>query len=94
MTLSGAYDVRVSDAPASSPTDNPTEPVDDAATLTDSAVATVDLSGIESDLADVERALARLDNGTYWTCEVTGAEIPDEHLAANPVARRSPGLTA
>lgn len=53
--------------------------------------APVDLARIESELADVERALSRLDNGTYWTCEVTGAAIPDEHLADNPVARRAPG---
>jgi RNA polymerase-binding transcription factor DksA len=49
----------------------------------------VDLDAIERDLADVEVALARLDAGTYWTDEVTGAELPSELLAANPTARRS-----
>jgi len=49
----------------------------------------VDLDAIERDLADVEAALARLDAGTYWTDEVTGAELPSELLAANPTARRS-----
>jgi RNA polymerase-binding transcription factor DksA len=49
----------------------------------------LDLDGIERDLADVEAALARLDAGTYWTDEVTGATIPDETLAANPVTRRA-----
>ncbi len=48
-----------------------------------------DLDRIERELADVETALARLEDGTYWTCEVTGAPIPDHVLAANPVARRS-----
>ncbi len=48
----------------------------------------IDLDRVESDLAGVETALARLDDGTYWTCEVTGAEIPDATLAANPTARR------
>jgi RNA polymerase-binding transcription factor DksA len=49
----------------------------------------LDLDGIERDLADVEVALSRLDQGTYWTDEVTGAPIPDEVLAAAPTARRT-----
>ena len=48
----------------------------------------LDLDGIEQDLADVEVALARLDAGTYWTDEVTGAELPHDLLAAKPTARR------
>ena len=48
-----------------------------------------DLDAIERDLADVEAALERLDDGTYWSDEVTGEAIPDETLAANPLARRS-----
>lgn len=49
----------------------------------------IDLDRIEADLAGVETALARLDDGTYWTCEVTGAEIPAERLAADPTTRRA-----
>ena len=45
---------------------------------------------IAQDLAGVELALVRLDAGTYWTCEVTGEPLPDELLAADPVARRRP----
>jgi len=52
--------------------------------------APIDLDAIEQDLADVETALARLDAGTYWTDEVTGAPITDSVLDANPLARRSP----
>jgi RNA polymerase-binding transcription factor DksA len=48
----------------------------------------LDLDAIERDLADVEVALTRLDAGTYWTDEVTGAELPAGFLAANPTARR------
>jgi RNA polymerase-binding transcription factor DksA len=48
----------------------------------------LDLDAIERDLADVEVALARLDAGTYWTDEVTGGELPNDLLAANPTARR------
>jgi hypothetical protein len=50
--------------------------------------APIDLDGIERDLAAVETALQRLDAGTYWTDEVTGAAIPDDVLAADPTARR------
>ena len=49
----------------------------------------IDLDRIEQDLADVDVALGRLEDGTYWTCEVTGAEIPAEKLAENPTLRRS-----
>jgi RNA polymerase-binding transcription factor DksA len=49
-----------------------------------------DLERIERDLAGVETALQRLDAGTYWTDEATGEPIPDEALAADPVARRAP----
>ena len=61
-------------------------PVSDTA---DTSNGSIDLDRIEQDLADVDIALGRLEDGTYWTCEVTGAPIPDHVLAANPVARRS-----
>lgn len=48
----------------------------------------VNLDQVEKDLADVETALARLEAGTYWTCEVTGEELPDELLAQQPTVRR------
>ena len=47
----------------------------------------VDLDTIEKDLADVETALARLEAGTYWTCETTGQKLPSELLAAQPTVR-------
>ena len=47
----------------------------------------VDLDTIEKDLADVETALARLEAGTYCTCETTGQELPSELLAAQPTVR-------
>lgn len=42
------------------------------------------LTKVEGELADVERALGRLDDGTYGTCQVCGAAIADERLAAEP----------
>ena len=56
---------------------------------TDTPVVSLDLDAIERDLAGVEVALARLDAGTYWTDEVTGAELPAERLLAHPTARRN-----
>ena len=50
----------------------------------------LDLDAIETDLADVEIALARLESGQYWTCEVTGAPLDDTLLEARPTARRTP----
>lgn len=72
-----AYDGSVSDDAGMSP----------GATGADAS--RIDLDRIEADLAGVETALARLDDGTYWTCEVTGAEIPAGRLAADPTTRRA-----
>ena len=51
--------------------------------------APVDLDRVERDLEGVETAMARLDAGTYWSDEITGAPLSDELLAADPVARRA-----
>jgi hypothetical protein len=55
----------------------------------DAGTAPLDLDAIERDLADVEVALSRLDSGTYWTDEVTGAPLPSDRLAENPTIRRA-----
>ena len=55
----------------------------------DAVDAPIDLDGIELDLADVEVALTRLDAGTYWTDELTGAELTADLLAVAPTARRA-----
>jgi RNA polymerase-binding transcription factor DksA len=64
--------------------------VSDANTDHDAAQP-VDLDRVERELEGVEAALARLDSGTYWSDEVTGAPLADDLLAADPVARRTPG---
>jgi RNA polymerase-binding transcription factor DksA len=53
----------------------------------------IDLDAIQRDLEDVEAALLRLDAGTYWTDEVTGAPIDDAVLLADPLARRGNAST-
>ena len=47
-----------------------------------------ELVRIERDLADVEIALQRLGAGTYWTCEITGQDLPDALLEQRPAARQ------
>ena len=42
---------------------------------------------VESTLADVEHALARLDAGTWGTCEHCGAPLGQATLAEQPAAR-------
>lgn len=50
----------------------------------------LDLDDVERTLDGVGAALERLDDGSYWTDEVTGEPLPDELLEADPVARRTP----
>jgi RNA polymerase-binding transcription factor DksA len=45
------------------------------------------LEKVEAELAGVEYALARLDDGSYGTCESCGQPINDDRLAAQPAAR-------
>ncbi len=58
-------------------------------TGTTTADPALDLTRIEHDLAGVEAALRRLDDGTYWTDEVTGDPLDEALLLADPVARRN-----
>jgi RNA polymerase-binding transcription factor DksA len=46
------------------------------------------LEQIEGELADVEDAYARIEAGTYGTCEVCGRPIAEERLEVLPAARR------
>ena len=48
----------------------------------------LDLDQIAAELDNVATALTRLSDGTYWTDEVTGEELPPEVLAADPTRRR------
>ena len=55
--------------------------------MTDRPVSSDELDAAEADVEGVERALGRLDDGTYSTCEVCGAPIAAERLAAEPTTR-------
>ena len=48
----------------------------------------LDIDQIAAELDNVATALTRLSDGTYWTDEVTGEELPAEVLAADPTQRR------
>ena len=50
----------------------------------------LDIDQVATDLDNVATALSRLSEGTYWTDEVTGEELPAEVLATDPTARRQP----
>lgn len=45
------------------------------------------LDQVEAELGEVERALARLDDGTYGSCEACGCAIDDARLEVQPAAR-------
>jgi RNA polymerase-binding transcription factor DksA len=56
----------------------------------DAANAIDAIDAIARDLDDVDAALKRLDAGTYFTDEVTGAPLDPSWLALRPLARRAP----
>ena len=45
------------------------------------------VNDLDAQLADVEHAFARIENGTYGTCEACGRPIGAERLAARPATR-------
>ncbi len=45
------------------------------------------LDALEAEVRDVERALARLDDGTYGTCEVCRTPLPEAVLLEAPATR-------
>ena len=47
------------------------------------------IEAIERDLNDVDVAMDRLEKGTYFSDEVTGAVLQPDFLTANPLARRN-----
>lgn len=49
----------------------------------------LDLDGIDAELDAVEVALVRLENGTYFTDEITGSPLDEQLLTKNPIARRA-----
>src|SRR5579872_2436672 len=59
---------------------------DDAVLLRDHDDAWDQIQFAREELARVERALARIEQGTYGTSEVSGKPIPRERLEVEPTA--------
>ena len=55
------------------------------ASNTDSAL----VDAIERDLNDVDVAMDRLEKGSYFSDEITGAPLQTDFLTTNPLARRN-----
>jgi RNA polymerase-binding transcription factor DksA len=55
------------------------------ASNTDSAL----VDAIERDLNDVDVAMDRLEKGTYFSDEITGAPLQTDFLTTNPLVRRN-----
>ena len=62
---------------------------DTSASLEPASERSLDLDEIDTQLDAVEVALVRLEDGTYFTDEVTGKPLDDQLLSANPIARRA-----
>jgi len=45
------------------------------------------LATLETRFNDIQAALSKIDNGTYGVCEISGEEIEEDRLDANPAAR-------
>lgn len=63
------------------------DPNDQADLLEQFQDNTAILADLENRYNDVKDALARIDNGTYGTCETGGEEIEEDRLHADPAAR-------
>ena len=62
---------------------------DTSANLEPASERSLDLDAVEAQLDAVDVALVRLEDGTYFTDEITGKPLDDQLLSANPIARRA-----
>lgn len=90
MTSDDPADTEPTDEPATDPAGGAIHVHDRDARPAPATHSPVDLDQISADLDGVVAALGRLDDGTYWTDDVTGEPIAESVLAADPVARRNP----
>src|SRR3954465_12135911 len=42
---------------------------------------------LQTTIAEIDKALARIEGGTYGSCDSCGAAIPEERLGVRPFAR-------
>jgi DnaK suppressor protein len=74
--------VSIEGQPSDSPTDSGDAGLPLTAEATDEAVA----EQLRDRLSAIDRALARLEAGTYGRSVLSGKEIPDQRLEADPAA--------
>jgi RNA polymerase-binding transcription factor DksA len=55
--------------------------------ISDDPLSAGALDALEGEVVDIERALARLDDGSYGTCEVCAQRLPVAVLNERPAAR-------
>lgn len=68
------------------PEPDPTDQADQLEQYKENAAILTDLEARYNDVLD---ALKRIEDGTYGICEVSGEEIEEDRLDANPTARTS-----
>ncbi len=67
-----------------SPLADPNEAADQIEELTQNNIVT---DALEARHKEIKAALAKIEEGTYGTCEISGEPIEEERLQANPAAR-------
>lgn len=76
-----------SDWEAAAPDEMEADPNDEATNQQEFGTNDAILTDLEKRYAEVNDALARIEHGTYGTCEVSGEAIEEERLNADPAAR-------
>ncbi len=78
------WDATSGDIDVMSPLADPNEAADKIEELEENQMVT---DALEIRHKQIKGALAKMDAGTYGTCEISGEPIEEERLQANPAAR-------
>ena len=63
------------------------DPIDVADRVEDYDERRATLAALETRYNNIRRALGKIDEGTYGICEISGKQIEEDRLDANPAAR-------
>ena len=80
----GNWDPTPGDIDVMSPLADPNEAADKIEEFESNKMVT---DALEVRYTQVTKALAKMDEGTYGTCEISGEAIEEDRLQANPAAR-------
>lgn len=81
LVSNGDYSMRGEDGVGAS------ENIELANSLESESNKEVVLNQLENRLIDVVRAMGKIESGTYGICEISGEQIEEARLKANPAAR-------